>query len=98
MSRPFVVIAEARAFVSHPVNALREFKPYHRGHRLGLPAVSRAKCGAQRVLPKNIFDVGEHQLLVLLLVMQSDGDNGLQLRQELLIGRLEQFGDKPVDV
>jgi hypothetical protein len=45
-----------------------------------------------------VLDVGEQKLLVLLLVVDAEGDEGLERFQQLGIGRLEQPLNGRVDV
>jgi hypothetical protein len=45
-----------------------------------------------------VLDVGDQELLVLLLVVQPDGDQRLQAPEQLLVGALEELGHPLVHV
>ena len=51
-----------------------------------------------RVLRKGVQDVGEHQLLMLLLVMQPDLDNRNDFFQRRLVCAVQKLADRGIDM
>ncbi len=51
----------------------------------------------QRILGKNVFDIGHEQFLMLLLMMQADRENRLDLIEQLFVGAFEQFLNVGID-
>ena len=69
-----------------------------RRHRLrSHPDISFMEDGVERILRENMFDVGDEQFLVLLLVVNSENDERLQLAQKSVVARREEIVDMPVD-
>ena len=56
-----------------------------------------AKNWVERILGKDVFDVGNQQLLVLLLVLNAERDQRVQLRQIFFIGIPEKLVDVRID-
>ena len=85
--------------MANGVKAFIDLQPCARGQRPGLLlAVSLTKSGSQWVMPKHAFNVGKHELLMLLLMVQSERDNRFQFAQEAFIRRVDEFGNKKVDI
>jgi hypothetical protein len=94
VARQFVIEAEAVAAVAGLDQAAVETQPREwrrcRGARKRLAAIGRKR----RVMRQQMLEVGEHQLLVLLLVMQAERDQRLQ--RFVLAARCEQRADAAV--
>ena len=96
MRRPFVVEREACAVVADGVNAGDQTVFAGVGARavrpLPVPIVGRMR----RVLRKGVQDIGQHQLLMLLLVMQPDLDD----REDPLgvLRRFDQLRHRRIDM
>jgi hypothetical protein len=95
MARRLVVVTEAVADVADLGDPARE----------ALPALGRRRCvggargglvvaGLQRILRQHVLDVGEHQLLVLLLVVQAQRDQ----EPNRLVPTCDQSANGLVDV
>ena len=51
----------------------------------------------ERILGKDVFDIGHEQFLMLLLVMQADRENRLDLLEQLVVGAFEQLLNVGID-
>src|SRR5436309_2744791 len=58
---------------------------------------SRGEDRVKRILPEHMLDVSHEQLLMLLLVVNAEGDNRLDFAQQRRIGRAEQIVHRFVD-
>src|SRR3546814_5720539 len=84
MARAFAVECEIFARMASRRDAFGAFDPFHRGK---LPNFTRDRRfphgGAERVLRKEMLEVGEQQFLMLLLVMDAEGDKGAGRGREI---------------
>src|SRR6202043_2639664 len=83
--RLLVVVKKSGASVPDLINSGLEWHPSHRRNCGAHCFCALAKDGAQRVFGEYVFDVGQHQLLMLLFVMDAQDYNGRELLEELLI-------------
>src|SRR4029078_4499435 len=79
--------ADARRYPGVAINARRR-------RRLPFRVVYRV----DRVLREGVENIGQHQLLMLLLVMQSDLHDRYDSLEYRLIRALQQFGDRGIDM
>ena len=98
MRRLLVVEAETVAGVTDLIDAgletdkLTRAGPPHR--RLPTLVVS----GAGRILRERMQDVGQNQLLMLLLVMQTDLDDRDDFFQQRFVGAFDQHSHRAIDM
>src|ERR1051325_7215902 len=98
MARAFVVIGKSSALVADGRNRLVELDEALRrngvvsGVRRGFP-----EDGIERILSEDMFDIGQEQLLMLLLVMETQRDDRLDLGEQGLIGFVDQLPDALID-
>src|SRR5436305_13358881 len=57
-----------------------------------------AKNRVQRILREHVFDIGEEQLLVLLLVVQAEDQDWLNFFQQFVRGGADQLLNVPVNI
>ena len=98
MRRLFVVEMKAVVGVANAMNAFLQFEPF-----LAITVRSRKRprriIGRRnRVLRKGMQDVGEHQFLVLLLVIEPDLHQRRQLAERVFARALEEFHHRRIDV
>ena len=55
-----------------------------------------SKDRIERILREDVFDVGDEQFLMLLLVMKAEGQDRLDFREQRVVGLFNQF-DHAVD-
>jgi hypothetical protein len=96
VARRLVVEAEIRACMPDLAQAAFELypAPFARADRSERPL--RLICGLQRIARQQVLQVAEDQLLVLLLVLQSELDERLGLGAQA--GSAEQRDHGPVDI
>src|ERR1700749_1670606 len=80
------------------VDALVERGPFCAAPAGGWKAPGRIVGGRYRVLRERVQDVGQHQLLMLLLVVEPDFQQRRERRQRVVAGFLKKFGHRGVDV
>ena len=80
------------------VDALVERDPFVAGFALRREAPSRIVSRCNRVLRERVQDVGQHQFLMLLLVIEADFDQRRDGRQRILVGLVKEFHDRRVDM
>jgi hypothetical protein len=95
VARGFVVESETGARVPHLGDAAGVFDPVHRRGDHTAQRPLRVVDRVQRVHRQQVFDVGEQQLLVLLLVLQAELH---QLTQLGVVRARQQGGDARVHV
>ncbi len=95
---PLVVERERRALVTNPDDAPLERLKRERGRRCRRRGDRRrsAIAGLQRVRSEGVLDVGEQQLLVLLFVVQAEGDRRRDVGRDC--ARFQQPANRLVDV
>ena len=94
----FVVEMEAVVAVPDGVDAFVQRDPFVAGS-MGCREAPRRVIGRRdRVLRERMQDVGQHQFLMLLLVIEPDLDQRHQSGEGVLIGRLEEFHHRGVDM
>ena len=103
--RLFIVEMKTVVAVPDRVNALVERDPFFAGASLLVAAAVRGGEGPcrivgrrNRVLRKGVQDVGEHQFLMLLLVVEPDLDQRHQPCERRFVSGLEEFHDRGVDM
>jgi hypothetical protein len=98
MGRAFVVEGEALARKADAVNAGRQIDEFarcgSRMRRLPVGIIGRRR----RVLREGMQNVGEDQLLMLLLVMEADLENAQHLREHRFLGTRKQPANAFIDM
>ena len=90
MLRPLVVECEPSPVVADPAHAGRVELPFD-GGCIGLPYLVRwGVVRAERVQPERMLQVGEQQLLVLLLMVQTELDERNEFSQGAVVGGLQE--------
>lgn len=92
MARPLIVEGEAAARMPDLDDAARKVDPVHGRNRACGRRRRRCVDRVGRVGGEGVLDVGQHQFLVLLLVMQAELDQGHRIGgrrfpQQLLHGQ-----------
>ena len=98
MRRLLIVEMKTVVGMTDGVDALVERQPILAGRRRGREAPVRIIGRRDRVLREGVQDVGEHQFLMLLLVIEADLDQRRELAQLVLAGVAEEFHDGGVDM
>src|SRR5437867_9136031 len=103
MSRALIIISETASVVTDLNDcfieldelvgmALRAVRRIRRTFRRNIPTL--AKNRIERVLGEDVFDVGDEQFLMLLLVVDAKGQNRFDLAKQFLV----RVGNELVDV
>ena len=80
MARPFVVVGKSGAVVADLDHCFVELDEVHRRRLRGDDVdLALAKDRIERILREDVFDVGDEQFLMLLLVMNAENDDRLDL-------------------
>ncbi len=98
MRRLFIVEMKAVVRMPDGVDALVQRHPFLAAAVRGRKAPGRIVCRWDRVLREGMQDVGRHQFLMLLFVIEFDLDQRGQLGQLLLTRSLEEFHHGIVDI
>src|SRR5260221_11349595 len=98
MPRPLIVKGKPLARVSDPVEAFRKGHPFQWGDAGRTGGGSLDIGRVEGIAGEDVLDVREHQLLVLLLMMQAKGHDGGELVQSPLIELLKQVKDMLTDI
>ncbi len=98
MRRRLVVEAEAVPAVADLVHRGRHVEPAERRDRLGAAQPGLAIDRADRVAREGMLDVGQQQLLVLLLVVQAERDQRRQGGVRVIVERVDQVRHPGVDM
>src|ERR1700730_19371292 len=83
--RLLVVVKKSGASVPDLINSPPVWHPPYRRNCGAHCFCALAKDGAQRGFGEYVFDVGQHQLLMLLFVIDAQDNNGRELLEEILI-------------
>ena len=83
--RLLVVVKKSGASVPDPINSRPEWHPPYRRDCGAHCFRALAKDGAQRVFGEHVFYVGQHQLLMLLFVIDAQDNSGREPLEEILI-------------
>src|SRR5580700_8481871 len=98
MAWPFVVIGEFVAVVADLDNRLVEFKKTQRRRLRGNDIdLALAKHRMQRILRKNMFDVGDEQFLMLLLVMNPENEDWFDFIEKFVVRVPKEIFDVRID-
>src|SRR5260370_818441 len=98
MPRPLIIKGKPLASVSDPVEAFRKGHPFHWGDAGRTGGGSLDIGRVEWIAREDVLDVGEHQFLVLLFMMQAKGHDGGELGQSPLIELPQQVKDMLIDV
>ncbi len=103
VTRPFVVEGEAVERVAgprmpDPGDAFREGHPLERRHRGGRHWFAGSVDRGEGVLREDVLDVHQHELLVLLLMVQPQGHARRRLQQSRPVEPIEQRQHVLIDV
>ena len=96
--RLFIVEMETVVGMPDGVDALVEGDPFLSRALRRREAPRRIVGRRDRVLRKGVQDVGQHQFLMLLLVVEADLDQRRQLGEALLAGGLEELDHGGIDM
>ena len=93
-------IVEMKAVVGMPdgVDALVEGDPFVAGAGCSREGPGRIVGRRNRVLREGVQDVGQHQFLMLLLVVEADFDQRRDRLQRVLAGLMKEFHHRGVDM
>jgi hypothetical protein len=94
----FIVEMKAVAGVADGVDALVEGDPLLAAAGGGRKSPVRVVGGRDRVLGEGVQDVGQHQFLMLLFVVEADLQQRHQARQRRFVGLMEKFYHGGVDM
>jgi hypothetical protein len=72
VARLFVIEAKSSAAVADLAYSIGQCDPCHRSRTRGRPGAGRDISGFQRIARQQVLQVGDDQLLVLLLVMHPE--------------------------
>src|SRR5450432_2306526 len=98
MAGAFVIVAKAAAPMANLENRFRKVEKTDGFNGPNFRNIfSLPENGSEGVLRKNMFDVGDEQFLVLLFVVQSDGEDRFDLSQEVGIRTLQKLRHLIVD-
>ena len=90
MPRLFVIVTKTVTVVSDFHDDFVEIHETAGRDRAAFPeVVPLSKNGVERILGKDVFDIGDEQLLMLLFVMESDREDRFDLTDQLFIGAFE---------
>ena len=104
MSRAFVVVGEAASVMTDLDRCLLEVDQAH-WHGLCprvvdlacraavLRRLALAKNGIERILREDVFNVGEQQFLVLLLVLHAKNQDRLDFLEKFFVGAGKEVAD-----
>src|SRR5260221_10806524 len=81
----FVVVKKSATSVSDLINSGLKWYPSCRRHCGAQCFCALSKDSAQRVFREHVFYVGQHQLLLLLFVIDAQDKRGRELLHEILI-------------
>ncbi len=84
MPRPLIVKGKPLASVSDPVEAFRKGHPFQWGDAGRTGGGSLDIGRVEWIAREDVLDVGEHQFLVLLFMMQAKGHDGEQVKDMLI--------------
>ncbi len=84
--------------MSDLVHPLGDINPRERRHRARRDETGFTIGGTQRIHPQHMFDVGQHQFLVLLLVVGAEFDERRRRMRRVVPDRLDQGQHRLVDV
>src|SRR5205823_11422900 len=94
----FVIVREAGAgMANHNGRFVELDKMLGRGLAAFRCRYVEMKDRIERVLGEDMFNVGEHKLLVLLLVMQAEGEDRFQLLEQGVVSVIDQLHDALID-
>ena len=96
--RLFVVEMKAVVGMADGVDALVEADPFVAAAGRSREFPGRIVSRRNRVLRKRVQDVGQHQFLMLLLVIEADFDQRHQLCERVLAGLVKEFHHRGVDM
>ena len=96
--RLLVVEMKAVVGMADGVDALVERDPVIAAARRGGKLPGRIVGRRNRILREGVQDVGQHQFLMLLLVIEADLDQRREAGEGVLVGGLEEFHDGRVDM
>src|ERR1700730_18784894 len=98
MARAFIVIGKSGAPVTNLNNLFIKLDKVHR-RSLGRDDVdlSLAEDGMKRVLRKDVFDVGDKQFLMLLLVMNAEDEERLDFCENFFARVRNEIVDVGID-
>ena len=95
MTWAFVVVSESTSIMADFDRCFFEIdEPHWHGLRRGFLDLPLAKDRMERILGEDMFDVGDQQFLVLLLVVHAENQDRLDFREEFFVSD----GKKIVDV
>src|SRR5690242_9522800 len=98
MPGPFVVIRKFGAGMTDLNDTLVESDKLYWSRRVvRLGRWLLAEDRVQRILSKNMLDVGDHQFLVLLLVMDTEDQERLEFSEKIIISARQQCIDMGID-
>src|ERR1700724_930597 len=101
MTRPFVVVRKTQTLVTDLDDRFVELNEIYWGNAdvVCLRPIDLAFTifRMKRVLSKDVFDVGDEQLLMLLLVMNAERNERLKFRQGFFISIRQEIVDVRID-
>src|SRR5690242_3474436 len=98
MTRAFVVVGETVSVMADVDDRFVEIDETGRDAALRRPVGAARRpylsiYGTERILRKNMFDVGDEKLLMLLLVMNSKAQDRLDFVKQIFIGARDELVD-----
>src|SRR5437868_2651329 len=94
----FVVVSETVAGVADLDCGFVELDKLERWDReVATVDLARAKDRIERVLREDVFNVGDEQFLMLLLMMKPEGQDGLDLGNQFLVSVRNKILDTGID-
>ena len=91
MPRLLIVEGEIIACMPDPVDTFRKAHPPRGCGLKRWSCWSLGVDGMQRIARQHVFEIGDDQLLMLLLVVETQRDDRCQARQVRLVGALQQI-------
>jgi hypothetical protein len=85
MARAFIVVRESGALMPDGDDGFLKLDKALRGHPAVFNSGRLGENGVERVLRKDVFDVGNEKLLVLLFVVKAQDQHRLDLREERVV-------------
>src|SRR5262245_2355214 len=103
MPRSFIVVIKTVSVMADFNNGFVELDKLSRSRRLS--AIKRARRARstwpenriEGILSKDVFDVGDEQLLMLLLMMKAERQDRLDLAKKFFVGTGDEFIDVGID-